>query len=130
MLLSVEHKQIEMIRFEIDHLEVDHTFKNNRYQIELPEKTCNVNVYFEPWKIKPLIRIDNHLCNYGMANFSQFDHMIEIPWSPNFFEHYFQSIIQSKTKWFEKLGEQNIIPKIGIDVEYKDLVSKIQDNLK
>lgn len=119
-----------MIRFEIDHVEVQCSFQNNRYQIELPEKRCNVNVYFEPWKIKPLIRIDNHLCDYGLASFSQFDHMIELQWAPNFFEHYFQAIIQSKTKWFEKLGEQNIIPKIGIDVEYKDLVSKIQNNLK
>ena len=130
MLLTVEHKHIEMIRFEIDHVEVQYSFQNNRYQIELPEKRCNVNVYFEPWKIKPLIRIDNHLCDYGLASFSQFDHMIELQWAPNFFEHYFQAIIQSKTKWFEKLGEQNIIPKIGIDVEYKDLVSKIQNNLK
>ena len=130
MLLTVEHKHTEMIRFEIDHLEVPHTLQNNRYQIELPEKTWIVNVYFEPWKIKPLIRIDNHLCDYGLASFSQFDHMIEIQWSPNFFERYFQSIIQSKSKWFEKLGEQNIIPKIGMDVEYKDLVSKIQDNIK
>lgn len=119
-----------MIRFEIDNLEVDHTFKNNRYQIELPEKTCNINVYFEPWKIKPLIRIDNHLCNYGLANFSQFDHMVQINWSNDFFEKYFHALIQSKINWFEKLGEDNIPSKVGIDVDNPVLIQNIKENLK
>ena len=130
MLLSVEHKQLEMIRFEIDHIEVDHTFKNNRYQIELPLKTCSVNVYFEPWKIKPLIRIDNHLCDYGLANFNQFDHMIELQWSPNFFDRYFKNLLQSKIDWFEKLGAENIPSKIGINVNDPILVQKIKNNIK
>lgn len=119
-----------MIRFEIDHIEVDHTFKNNRYQIELPLKTCSVNVYFEPWKIKPLIRIDNHLCDYGLANFNQFDHMIELQWSPNFFDRYFKNLLQSKIDWFEKLGAENIPSKIGINVNDPILVQKIKNNIK
>lgn len=119
-----------MIRFEIDQVEIDYNFYQNRYYIKLPTHPSKIKVYFKPWKIKPLIRIDNHLCNYGLAKFNQFDHMVEFFWTPNFFHNYFASIVETKTKWFEKLNQKNIQDKVGVEVEHTDLVEKIKANLK
>lgn len=124
MKLSVYHSLISMIRFEINGVEVPYRTENGLHVIEL-DYPCEIEIFFEPWKITPYVRRDNHLLEYKHANIKQFDHMIKFYWAEDFYDNYFESIKQSKIQYLELETQEEIDYFLGVDNHHEDLINKI-----
>lgn len=89
---------------------------------------CHVKIYIKPYKIRPSIRIDEILINYGLAQITPWDHMIEFKIDKNFFQSYFERILQSKMDYLG-VSQEEMLERVGLnDVSY--LVRSIEKNLK
>ena len=89
---------------------------------------CHIKIYIKPYKTRPSVRINEILVNYGLAQITPWDHMIELKLDKNFFESYFNRIIQSKMDYL-KVSKEEILGRVGLnDVSY--LVRAIEGNLK
>ena len=90
-------------------------------------------IMIKPWKIKPLIRFDNFLVNYGLAKITPWDHMIEFTIGDNFQQEYFQAIIDAKKTYLKKNGDT--VPNdmeyfVGINNLHPEIIESISNNIK
>jgi len=129
MKLSVSHRDLTMVRFEINSVVVDYQTVDQEFVVNI-ENQSNVEIFFEPWGIKPLIRIDNHLINYGLADVKQFDHMVKLHWSLDFYQKYQQRDIESKMEYLGLTKQEDIDYYLGINNSNTDIVEQIKDYLK
>ena len=106
----------------------DTSSKNKEHTFDVVNLPCNIKIYIKPYKVQPLISINNLLVNYGLAGITPWDHMLEINLQDNFFDRYFDNIITSKQKYLE-VDTKTINEKLGL-VELTDLIAEIEDNLK
>jgi hypothetical protein len=109
------------------------TNQQNEHTFTIPELPAHCKIEITPWKIKPLIRFDEQLVNYGLAGITPWDHMLEFKLDKNFLETYFQNIILAKKKYLERTGQD--VPNdmenyVGINNEHKDIVEKIDRVVK
>jgi|TARA_B110001454_G_C12713422_1_gene431615 hypothetical protein len=109
------------------------TSNNKHHKFIVTQLPCNIKIKINPWKIRPLIRIDEHLVNYGLAKITPWDHMIELNLEKNYTDIYFKNIIQAKRDYLSKT-EQNIPDNmesyVGVNNEYKELVGQIKELIK
>lgn len=78
--------------------------------ISLPS---HIKINIKPYKIKPIIRIDGIMVNYGLAEITPWDHMLEFKLDIDFFNRYFANIIESKIKYLN-LEKTEAYNKIGL----------------
>lgn len=131
LLVSLEHPAITMLRVEIAGNVVKHKkFFNNYYFVA--HHAQPVQIFFEPWGIKPIVRFNHHLVDYSLVNINQFDHMLEFTCNVNYQEEYFLKIIEHKKQYFALQNtDVNLVDNfIGVDVKYTDLVEEITQKLK
>jgi hypothetical protein len=128
MKLSVLHPDLTMLRIEIDGQIVKHETVGNAHSINI-DRDCNIEIFFEPWKIKPLIRLDRHLIDYWLANVTQFDHMIKFHWGKDFYKEYQQKIVNSKMQYLGLTNQDDIDYYLGINNAYTDIVENIRKHL-
>ena len=113
--------------YENDQLKVRES-KKQVHVFEIESLPSNLNFYIKPYKIKPLVRINNLLVNYGLAEITPWDHMIEIDLQRDFFDRYFGNIITSKQKYLD-IDTHSIQEKLGL-TKLDSLITEIEDNLK
>ena len=92
-----------MLRIEIDGKIVELRKFRNCWYTKLP-KQGQVQIFFEPWKTTPKIRINHFLLNTHLANIQCWDHMYEFKWTPCFFDNYFENLLKSRPNTFS-VGE-------------------------
>ena len=89
-----------------------------------------VAIEFFPFKIKPIVRVDNFLLDYWLANIKLWDHQLEFNISKTFYEDYKNKNIDGRIASLTK-EQQNIEhfwdKYIGIDNLNPDLVDKIKN---
>lgn len=129
MKISVSHPDITMVRFEINNQVVEHKTQDRKYTIEI-EQPAIIKIFFEPWKTKPLVRIDDHLIDYWLANVMQYDHMIQFQWTDNFYSEYQQRNIQSKIEYLGLTKQEDIDYYLGINNSNLDIVEQIKKHLE
>lgn len=129
MKLSVSHKDITMVRFEINGSIVEHKKTDQLYIININD-SCDIEVFFEPWGIKPLIRIDDHLIDYYLANVMQFEHMVKFTWADDFYDSYQDRNIKAKIDYLGITMQEEVDFFIGINNSNKDIVDQIKKYLK
>jgi hypothetical protein len=129
MKLSVSHPDLNMIRFEIDQTVIDHEQQNYEYVVNISQ-AAEIKIFFEPWKISPFIRIDDHLIDYWLANVMQYDHMIQLHWSDNFYCDYQNRNIQSKIQYLGLTKQEDIDYYLGINNSNLDIVDQIKKYLE
>lgn len=127
LIISVEHFDISMLRVEINGVVTKHkTIKGIHYFIA--NDNSKVDVFFEPWCIKPIVRFNHHLVNYALAGIDQYDHMISFIAKTNYLDNYFNKNIEFKEKFLlydEK--NYNLIKDqfVGIGVDYSAIEKEI-----
>jgi hypothetical protein len=99
----------------------DHVFAVNH----LP---CHVKIRIQPYKIKPIVRIDDIMVNYGLAEITPWDHMLEFKLDMDFFDRYFANIVESKIKYLN-LEKSEAHKRIGHD-DLSDLVRQIEEKIQ
>ncbi|MBT4382349.1 MAG: hypothetical protein HOD28_01925 [Candidatus Marinimicrobia bacterium] len=95
------------------HLHINDEFIDdfkNKYDssFNIPETQCNVKIYTYPYNIKPYLRIDGVLINYGLAKVTPWDHMLEFEYSPLFYDRYQLETIRSKEMHFQRKADDDI----------------------
>lgn len=101
--------------------------ESNVHSFDINELPSHVKIYINPYKIKPIIRIDKIMVNYGLAKITPWDHMLELNLDNSFFDHYFSNIIEAKRLYLD-LNKDEIEKKIGLD-DLSELVSNIERNI-
>lgn len=129
MKLAVSHHALTMIRFEVNGVVIPYSYQQQEYIIDVSRDSV-IEVFFEPWKTQPLIRIDNHLIDYWLASVEQFDHMIRFRWNFDFYQKYQQKIIQGKIDYLNLKTQEEIDYYLGINNSNQDLVTQIKQYLQ
>jgi hypothetical protein len=117
-----------MVRFEVNGQETPYKQIVKEFVINL-DYSADIEIFFEPWKIKPLLRVDDHLINYWLADVFQFDHMVRLHWNPEFYQQYQQRSIQSKMEYLGITKQEDIDYYLGINNSHFDIVDQIKRNL-
>jgi hypothetical protein len=115
-----------MIRFEHNGVVMPHTINDKLvYCCEIP---CagTIEIFFEPWGIKPMLRIDNHLLDYWNASVMQFDHMIQLHWDEDFYNRYWQRIMDAKVEYLNLKSQEDIDYFVGVNNLNPEIVEKIK----
>lgn len=128
MKLSISHPKLTMIRFEINGQIVPHSQINQEFVVDVNQES-NIEVFFEPWKTKPLVRINSHLIDYWLADIMQFDHMIQVRWDNNFYQRYQEKNIQCKMRSLGITKQEDIDYYLGINNSNFDIVEQIKKYL-
>jgi len=125
MKLSISHPELTMLRIEVNGQICPYTTVNSNHYLEIVNN-CDIEIFFEPWKIKPLIRLDRHLLDYWLANVTQFDHMIKFQLTNEFYKQYQQKIFDSKIQYLGLTNKDEIDYYLGVNNAHLDIVNEIK----
>lgn len=125
MKISIGGSVLSMIRFEFNDQVIPHTFENQCYVADI-SGPGTIKVFFEPWKITPILRIDGHLLDYWNADILKFDHMIQLYWDDQFYDRYQARIIDAKIKFLNLTTQEDIDKYVGINNLNPDLLESIK----
>lgn len=95
--IELEHPELDRVRFAADEVQrsddtVERVWSGN---INIFTKT-HIEIGFWPWKIEPLLRINGHLVDYGLAGVDQFDHALSFSLGRDFFDAYGRSLVAGR----------------------------------
>lgn len=102
---------------------------SEEHEFSVTEIPCHVKINIQPYKIKPIIRIDGLMVNYGLAEITPWDHMLEFNLHDDWLERYFKNIINAKKQYLSKHGKsvpENMEKYVGINNLYPELVKEIR----
>ena len=94
---------------------------------------AGVEVEFKPYGIKPVVRFNDYMLNYWLANVLVQDHKLEFTISKNFYKDYKNKDIAGRLAHLtiEEKSAENMYDKyIGINNLYPELVKEIKEFLK
>ena len=107
--------------------------KSHNHNFIVPELPAHCKIEILPWKIKPIVRFDNQLVNYGLAEITPWDHMLEFKLNKNFLKKYFKNIILAKKKYLERTGQNipdNMESYVGVNNDHIEIVNQILEKIK
>ena len=105
--------------------------KHHVFDVELSR--VDIKIKITPWKLQPDIRFDGHLVNYGLAEITPWDHMLEFKLEENYEVKYFKNIIKAKKLYLSNTGQNipdNIESYVGVNNAHTDLVDQIKQLIK
>lgn len=88
-----------------------------------------LSIWFEPWKIKPNLRINDIMINYALAQVDQFDHKLDIKLKDDFMQQYHRTDIDFRIKTvFEgkEIDDYVFDSVIGYGQMHKDILEQIK----
>jgi hypothetical protein len=127
MLIEIEYRHPIDCKLHVDDKLVDETFNSLVHKFKVDSLECNIKIFITPYKIQPIIRIDNILVNYGLAKITPWDHMLELNYTNDFFRKYRKSIVKYKMEHYDltSIDEQEYDFYIGIGNDHTSLVRDI-----
>lgn len=131
LTISVQHPDITMIRCEVNSEVIKHKLIKNNYYFFAPNNS-QVNVYFEPWKIEPIVRFNHHMVNYALAEINQYDHMLEFTADIDYLKRYFANQIKYKKEFLNITNDNKSLLMdqfIGVEVDYSEIEQLIDKKL-
>ena len=126
--IKLTHDRPFTCEYVINDKVVEKTKPTKEHIFSVTELPCKVKVHIQPYKITPLVRFDDILVNYGLAEITPWDHMLEFQLYEDFFDHYFNNIIKSKIKYLD-LDKNEAMKKLGHE-DLSDVLEKINENMK
>lgn len=137
--IELEHKDLNRVRLDINNKTVVDTEYDSvncnkcfEYTISYMDPVV-IEVWFWPWKIKPILRLGGHMMNYGILGVQQFDHQLRFTLHPNYLERYGKNLIQSRidSQFPDGVINQSIYDStIGHGTDYSDLINKIKEKIR
>lgn len=89
---------------------------------------AEIKIYIKPYKIRPYIRIDGMLVNYGLAEITPWDHMLEFTLHTDWLDRYFKNIIKAKQNYLSKSGQpvpENMEKYVGVNNLHPEILNEI-----
>jgi|TARA_R110000744_G_C18943481_1_gene514684 hypothetical protein len=129
-IVSVNHSQLIMLRIEINNKIIMPKFRPSGAYF-LVNHMDLVEIFFEPWRIEPLVRFNQHLINYGLANINQWDHKLGFVFQQDWANDYFEKIIHYKKIHIGDSGnlDLNNDAYLGVDSFHWDIVDKLEKKI-
>ena len=95
--VELEHPELNRVRFVADGIQQSDELIERVWNssINIVEKT-RIELGFWPWKIKPLLRVNGHLVDYGLAQVDQFDHALCFDLQRDFFKEYSEALVRGR----------------------------------
>jgi|TARA_R110001606_G_scaffold393596_1_gene563655 hypothetical protein len=107
---------------------ISKSLDSKEHIFSVKELPCKVKINMNPYKVKPIVRIDDIMVNYGLAKITPWDHMLEFELDSNFFDRYFANIVESKIQYLN-LEKDEAHKRLGHE-DLSELVSKIERNIQ
>lgn len=128
MLIEIEHKLLEQATLKRNDQEIQCQQNIRTYQWEiLPE--CDIEIFFRPWKIDPLLRLDGFLIDKWLADVLLMDHAMKFRVTGDFFDLYHDRDMQGR---LDSLGPNpspiTVDRVLGRNL-HRDMVEKIKIKL-
>ena len=125
MIIEIEHSQLIDCKLHIDDVFIDETFNSSIHKFDITEG--NIKIFITPYNIQPIVRMDNILVNYGLAEITPWDHMLEFNYTFDFFKKYRESIVRHKMEHYNltSIDEKEYDFYIGIGNDHTTLVRDI-----
>jgi hypothetical protein len=128
--LEIEHRDMVLCKIVLNDKIIDERLSQKCCVFTIVASDSPLSIWFEPWRIKPLVRIDGVLVNYALANIDQFDHKIDLILDQNFVNRYRQRDIDYRVK--SVFGKRQIDDYvydsvIGVGQMNQDLLDRIHE---
>ena len=118
------HNNIEHIKIIANHQLISEAYNCSALTAVIDTLPACVEVEFQPFKIKPIVRYNNFMLDYWLANIQLFDHKLEFTITDTFFQDYKNKNIQGRIDslsdsqkgvdhyWDKYIGINNLHPSI------------------
>jgi hypothetical protein len=115
---------IEYIKINVDQQVVAENYNCKSLGAKINQLPAIVNIEFRPFKIKPIVRYNNFMLDYWLANIQLFDHQLEFTITETFFQDYKNKNIQGRINslsedqkkldhyWDKYIGVNNLHPEL------------------
>jgi hypothetical protein len=101
--IELEHKQLVNSRLTSNEIDIAETSLHN-WMIESSEELQKICVFFEPWGIDPILRVNGFLINKWLGNVEMQSHCLQFSITQDFFKYYREKDLQGR---FDSLGANN-----------------------
>lgn len=120
----------EFVKFFINNQLVSETYNTDNASIVFADALpVNLEIEFKPHKIKPIVRYNNIMLDYWLANILLQDHKIQMDITDTFFQDYKNKNIEGRIASLppEQKNVEHFHDKyIGINNQHQDLVDQIK----
>ena len=95
--IELDHKQLENVRLTVNGYEIalDGISKTS-WTIDCPNQSQEICVYFQPWKINPILRLNGFLINKWLGNVELQNHCMKFTLDQDFFTKYRDKDLQGR----------------------------------
>tara|TARA_R110001583_G_scaffold90105_2_gene231626 strand:+ start:476 stop:868 length:393 start_codon:yes stop_codon:yes gene_type:complete len=125
--IKLTHNEKFSCEYMVNDRLVTKSLDSKEHVFSVQELPCKIKINLNPYKVKPIVRMDDIMVNYGLAKITPWDHMLEFDLDFDFFDHYFTNIIESKRQYLD-IGKDEIHKKIGLE-DLSKLVDEIEGKL-
>lgn len=132
--LEIQHESLQRVRLLLNGQQVcDMPIVSIwNHDINVHNQEC-VEIWFWPWHIKPLLRIDGHLLDYSLAKVDQYSHMLSFSITKNFFDLYFSDLIHSRIHTLfqdNNIDDELYDAMVGYGDRHTDLIDSIKNQIR
>ena len=131
--ISLSHKTAFTCELFIDETAVSMSKNKTQHSFDVDKMPCAVRIKIWPWKLRPHVRINEHLVNYGLAGIKPWDHELEFELHEDHEQRYFNNIINAKREYLSRTGQNipdNMESYVGVNNAYPEIVEQIKDIIK
>ncbi len=128
--VELYHKQLENGRLTINGSEViSNDISKIFWEIYLPIQPQEICVYFQPWKIDPILRLNGFLINKWLANVELQNHCIKFVLDQDFFTKYRDKDLQGRMDSVGSTPSDIVIDRVVGRNSNSDLVMLLKEKL-
>jgi len=131
--ISLSHTTAFTCELFVDGTAVAMSKDKTQHSFSIERLPCSIQIKIWPWKIRPHVRIDGHLVNYGLAGIKPWDHVLEFELHQDHEQRYFNNIIKAKREYLSRTGQNipdNMESYVGVNNAYPEIIEQIKDIIK
>ena len=128
--VELYHKQLENGRLTINGLEViSNDISKISWEICLPILSQEICIYFQPWKIDPILRLNGFLINKWLANVELQNHCMKFVLDQDFFKKYRDKDLQGRMDSVGSTHSDIVIDRVVGRNSNSDVVMLLKERL-
>lgn len=129
----LQDQQFDEVKISVNHQLIAQNQKCHSLKIEVDSLLpVNVDVEFWPFKIRPIIRYNDVMLDYWLADVLLQDHKLSLTITDDFFERYRNKNIQGRINSLttsQRNSENFLDQHVGVNNGYPEIVSEIKNLL-
>jgi hypothetical protein len=130
--IELEHKQLESSWLSVNETDVRtdvRTDCDHNWCFDLLDNDQLVCVYFRPWKINPILRVNGFMVNKWLANVEVQDHCLKFIINKNFFQDYQNKDLQGRLNSLGPNPRDVSVDRIVGRQEHRDIIRSLKEKI-